>query len=87
MIDFGLGVEYWYNHLIAARLGYINGKLNRGTTMDVWRTRNDYVTVGAGLRYMGVGLDASFVYRFENGLALEPDYLFKVGISYGLQGR
>ena len=87
VIDFGLGVEYWYNHLIAARLGYINGKLNRGTTMDVWRTRNDYVTVGAGLRYMGVGLDASFMYRFENGLALEPDYLFKVGISYGLQGR
>ena len=87
VVDFGMGVEYWYNHLLAARLGYINGKLNRGTSMDVWRTRNNYVTVGAGLRYKGVGLDASFMYRIENGLVFEPDYVFKFSFSYGLQGK
>lgn len=86
VVDFGMGVEYWYNHLVAARLGYINGKLNRGTTFDVWRTRNDYITVGAGLRYKGVGLDASFMYRFDNGFAFEADYIYKIDLSFGLQG-
>lgn len=86
VVDFGIGIEYWYNHLCAARLGYINGNLNRGTTLDVWRTRNDYITVGAGLRYEGVGLDASFMYRFENGLSFEAAYIFKVDLSYSMQG-
>ena len=42
--------------------------------------------MGAGLRYKGVGLDASFMYWFENGLSFEADYIFKVDLSYGFQG-
>ena len=50
----------------------------------VLTTRNNYVTVGAGLRYKGVGLNGSFMYLFWNGLALEPDYVFKVDLSYDI---
>lgn len=49
----GLGLEYWYNDLFAARLGYFNEHVNKGN--------RKYFTMGVGFRYQVFGLDFAYL--------------------------
>ena len=52
-INFGVGVEYWYNNVFAVRAGYFNESALKGN--------RKYVTLGAALRYNVFGLDVSYL--------------------------
>ena len=48
-----LGLEYWYNKILAVRAGYFYEAKNKGA--------RKYLTLGAGLRYNVMGLDISYL--------------------------
>jgi long-subunit fatty acid transport protein len=51
---FSTGLEYWYNDLFALRTGYYYENPYNGD--------RQYMTFGAGLRYMNFGIDFSYIY-------------------------
>ncbi|MCS7082772.1 MAG: type IX secretion system outer membrane channel protein PorV [Bacteroidetes bacterium] len=53
----GLGLEYWYNRLLAVRTGYFYEDKNNGNRR--------FVTFGAGIRYNIFGVDFSYLYTLE----------------------
>lgn len=53
----GTGVEYWYNDLFAMRAGYYYEDPRNGN--------RQFVTLGAGIRYSVVGVDASYIYALQ----------------------
>src|SRR5690606_2981656 len=52
-VSISTGLEYWYNDLFAARLGYFYEHPDKGS----WR----YLTVGLGLRYQAFGIDFAYL--------------------------
>jgi hypothetical protein len=59
-----MGVEYWYNHTIAARAGYFLEARDKGN--------RKYLTAGVGIRYEKFGLDVAYMVptnKRENALA------------------
>lgn len=52
-ISVSLGLEYWYNKILAVRAGYFYEAQNKGA--------RKYLTLGAGLRYNVMGLDISYL--------------------------
>ena len=52
-IQWSLGAEYWWNNLVAARLGYFHESMDKGA--------RQYMTIGAGIRYNIFGLDLSYL--------------------------
>lgn len=56
-ITFGIGIEYWYNHLFALRAGYFNESKTKGNRR--------YLTFGIGLQYKVFGLDISYLAAFN----------------------
>lgn len=52
-ISMSLGLEYWYNKILAVRAGYFYEAKNKGA--------RKYLTLGAGLRYNVMGLDISYL--------------------------
>lgn len=52
-INLALGLEYWYNNLIALRAGYFGEARNKGN--------RQFLTFGAGLKYNKFGLDISYL--------------------------
>ncbi len=52
-ISLSVGVEYWYNKILAVRAGYFYEAENKGA--------RQYLTLGAGLRYNVMGLDISYL--------------------------
>lgn len=70
-----IGVEYWYNNLFAARMGYYNEHAQKGD--------RKYFTVGVGLRYKVFGFDAAYLLpqKQTNPLAetLRFTIMFKLG--------
>ena len=57
------GLEYWYNNMFAARVGYLSQSDMKGG--------QKYLTTGLGVRYKSFGLDASYLIptRKNNPLA------------------
>ncbi len=49
----GMGLEYWYNDLFAARVGYFYENANKGN--------RKYFTMGVGFRYQVFGLDFAYL--------------------------
>jgi hypothetical protein len=49
----GLGIEYWYNDIFAARGGYFNEHANKGN--------RKYFTMGVGFRYQVFGIDFAYL--------------------------
>ncbi|TAF63768.1 MAG: hypothetical protein EAZ55_12955 [Cytophagales bacterium] len=49
----GIGVEYWYDDMVAARLGYFTESADKGG--------RKYFSIGAGIRYNMFGLDISYL--------------------------
>ncbi|MEG2337128.1 MAG: type IX secretion system outer membrane channel protein PorV [Bacteroidales bacterium] len=52
-IMWSLGAEYWYNKLLAFRLGYFHESIHKGA--------RQYFTLGAGIRYNIFALDVSYL--------------------------
>ncbi len=52
-VSVSLGLEYWYNKILAVRAGYFYEAQNKGA--------RKYLTLGAGLRYNVMGLDISYL--------------------------
>lgn len=63
-ITTSLGMEYWYNNTVAARLGYFYEAKDKGN--------RKYLTAGLGVRYENFGLDVAYLVptnKRENALA------------------
>ena len=52
-ISLSVGLEYWYNNMLAVRTGYFYEAANKGA--------RQYLTLGAGLKYNVMGLDISYL--------------------------
>lgn len=52
-INIALGLEYWYNNLLAIRAGYFYEAPNKGN--------RQFFNVGAGLKYNRFGIDVSYL--------------------------
>ena len=48
-----IGVEYWYNDIFSARLGYFNESKNKGN--------RKYMTLGLGFRKKAFGIDVAYL--------------------------
>jgi hypothetical protein len=48
-----VGIEYWYNDIFAARIGYFNENINKGN--------RKYLTMGIGFRKNNFGIDVAYV--------------------------
>jgi hypothetical protein len=56
-INFGIGMEYWYNQVFAVRTGYFHEDKTKGN--------RQYLTFGIGLQYNVFGLDISYLAAFS----------------------
>lgn len=56
-INFGVGLEYWYNEVFAVRTGYFHEDRSKGN--------RQYLTFGIGLQYNVFGLDISYLAAFS----------------------
>ncbi|MGI4727082.1 MAG: type IX secretion system outer membrane channel protein PorV [Janthinobacterium lividum] len=74
-INFGGGLEYWYNHQFALRTGYFYENPNLGN--------RKYLTLGVGLRYDAFNLDFSYLVANEQQSALANTLRFTIGYSFG----
>jgi hypothetical protein len=52
-INLSTGLEYWYDNIFAARVGYFYEDPNKGN--------RQYISMGLGLRYQRFGLDAAYL--------------------------
>lgn len=52
-ITIGMGLEYWYNNIFSARMGYFTESPEKGN--------RKYLSLGAGIRYQQFGLDVSYL--------------------------
>ena len=74
-INFGGGLEYWYNHQFALRSGYFYENPNRGN--------RKYLTLGVGFRYQDFNLDFSYLAANQQQSALANTLRFTLGYSFG----
>lgn len=79
-INFGVGVEYWYNKIFAVRAGYFNESTLKGA--------RKYVTVGAALHYSVFGLDVSYLIPASKTVGSNPlENTLRFNLSYSLHGK
>lgn len=74
-INFGGGLEYWYNHQFALRGGYFYENPNRGN--------RKYLTLGVGFLYQDFNLDFSYLVANEQQSALANTLRFTLGYTFG----
>ncbi|WP_299703606.1 type IX secretion system outer membrane channel protein PorV [uncultured Pontibacter sp.] len=72
-INFSGGVEYWYNNLFAARLGYFYENPEKGN--------RKYISTGLGLRYQKFGIDAAYLIPSERGNPLAETIRFSLSLN------
>lgn len=79
-VNFGLGVEYWYNKIFAVRAGYFNETALKGA--------RKYVTVGASLHYNVFGLDVSYLIPASKMVGSNPlENTLRFNLSYSFGGK
>ncbi|MDX2062234.1 MAG: type IX secretion system outer membrane channel protein PorV [Bacteroidia bacterium] len=66
-----VGVEYWYNKLFAARVGYFYESPNKGD--------RNYVTLGAGAKYQDLRFDFAFLVPLQENNPLQNTLRFSIG--------
>ncbi len=66
----GMGVEYWYNDLLALRTGYFYEDPDNGN--------REFLNFGAGLRYNIIGVDISYIYTLEENNPLANTLRFSL---------
>ncbi|WP_187261189.1 type IX secretion system outer membrane channel protein PorV [Pontibacter beigongshangensis] len=67
------GVEYWYNSLFAARLGYFYENPQKGD--------RKYLSLGLGLRYQKFGVDVAYLVPNERANPLAQTLRFTIGLT------
>lgn len=67
-IMIGLGMEYWYNNIFAARLGYFYENAKKGN--------RKYFTMGVGFRYQVFGIDFAYLVPTEQNHPLSETLRF-----------
>ena len=79
-IDFGVGIEYWYNNVFAVRAGYFNEPALKGN--------RKYVTVGAALKYNVFGLDVSYLIPVNTVAGTNPlENTLRFNLTYSMGGK
>lgn len=73
-ITVGLGIEYWYNDLFAARAGYFYEHEHKGN--------RKFFTLGAGLRYQLFSLDFAYLVPQEQQHPLAETLRFTIGVNF-----
>ena len=73
-INYGIGLEYWYNKLFAVRLGYFFEHPTKGN--------RKYFTFGAGLKYNVFGLDFAYLIPTEQRNPLENTLRFTLTFDF-----
>jgi hypothetical protein len=74
-INVSVGVEYWYNNLFAARVGYFYEHPEKGA--------RQFVTLGAGIRFKMFSLDFAYLAPFTQNHPLQNTLRFSLGINLG----
>ncbi len=69
-VTIGLGLEYWYNDLLALRTGYFYE--------DPFNGNREFLTFGAGIRYNVVGFDLSYIYALADNSPLADQLRFSL---------
>lgn len=70
----GTGMEYWYNKMLALRLGYFYENPYNGN--------RQFLTFGAGIRYNIVGVDFSYIYALEEDHPLSDTMRFSLLLNF-----
>lgn len=79
-INFGLGLEYWYNNIFAVRAGYFNESALKGN--------RKYVTLGAALKYNAFGLDVSYLIPVNTVAGSNPlENTLRFDLTFSLGGK
>lgn len=79
-INFGVGVEYWYNNVFAVRTGYFNESALKGN--------RKYVTLGAALKYNVFGLDVSYLIPVNTVAGSNPlENTLRFNLTYSMGGK
>ena len=73
-VNVGLGVEYWYNNLFAARAGYFYEAYEKGN--------RKFFTLGAGLRYQLITMDFAYLVPQEQQHPLAETLRFTLGVNF-----
>ena len=73
----GGGVEYWYNELFAARVGYFYEHQNKGN--------RKYLTMGVGLRYNIFGIDFAYLVPQQQNHPLAETLRFTLLVNFDQQ--
>ncbi|SFU94363.1 type IX secretion system outer membrane channel protein PorV [Pontibacter akesuensis] len=72
-INFSGGIEYWYNDLFAARVGYFYENPDKGG--------RQYLSTGLGIRYQKFGLDAAYLIPNDQGNPLADTWRFTLALN------
>lgn len=79
-VNFGVGIEYWYNKLFSVRAGYFNESALKGN--------RKYITAGAGLRYNVFGLDVSYLIPVGSVVGSNPlENTLRFNLSFAFGGK
>ena len=70
----GLGLEYWYNDIFAARGGYFYEHQNKGN--------RKYFTMGVGFRYQVFGIDFAYLVPTEQNHPLAETLRFTLIFNF-----
>jgi hypothetical protein len=77
-INYGAGIEYWYNRQFALRAGYFYENPDKGN--------RQYLTVGGGLRYNIVNIDFSYLIADQQKSPLANTLRFSLVFNFGEAG-
>lgn len=69
------GVEYWYNNVFAARMGYFYENINKGA--------RQHFTFGAGIKWNRFGLDISYLTSIQRNNPLQNTVRFTIRLYLG----
>ncbi|WP_242928013.1 type IX secretion system outer membrane channel protein PorV [Pontibacter vulgaris] len=72
-ITLGGGLEYWYNQLFAARVGYFYENPEKGD--------RKFLSLGLGLRYQKFGVDVAYLVPNDSGNPLAQTFRFSIGLN------
>lgn len=72
------GIEYWYNQLFAARIGFFNEARDKGN--------RKFVTLGAGVRYNVFGLDFAYLASLSQNHPLQNTLRFSLTLDFDAAG-
>lgn len=79
-INFGVGVEYWYNNIFSVRAGYFNETAMKGN--------RKYVTLGAALKYSVFGLDVSYLIPVNAVVGSNPlEKTLRFNLTYSMGAK